>query len=76
MDEFNQKSKSIDAQILEEENRKLKEAKLCKICMDQDLNIVFLPCGHLISCSKCAANLKECPLCRQMIKGTVRTFLA
>nr|QEY08360.1 inhibitor of apoptosis [Phenacoccus solenopsis] len=65
-----------DPQSLEEENRMLKQAKLCKICMDQDVNIVFLPCGHLISCSACAANLPDCPVCRQVIKGTVRTFLA
>lgn len=66
----------LDTQKLEEENRKLKEAKLCKICMDQDVNIVFLPCGHLVTCSTCAANIPDCPVCRQIIKGTVRTFLA
>ncbi|XP_065225489.1 baculoviral IAP repeat-containing protein 2-like [Planococcus citri] len=67
---------AVDPQTLEEENRLLKQAKLCKICMDRDVNIVFLPCGHLISCSACAANLPDCPVCRQIIKGTVRTFLA
>lgn len=32
---------------LEEENRKLKDARLCKVCMDDDVAVVFLPCGHL-----------------------------
>lgn len=32
---------------LEEENRQLKEARLCKVCMDDDVGVVFLPCGHL-----------------------------
>lgn len=32
---------------LEEENRQLKDAKLCKVCMDEDMTVVFLPCGHL-----------------------------
>lgn len=32
---------------LEEENRLLKDARLCKVCMDQDVAVVFLPCGHL-----------------------------
>lgn len=32
---------------LEEENRQLKDARLCKVCMDDDVAVVFLPCGHL-----------------------------
>ncbi|XP_014254856.1 baculoviral IAP repeat-containing protein 7-B-like isoform X2 [Cimex lectularius] len=60
---------------LEEENRKLREARLCKICMDIEVGVVFLPCGHLVTCANCAHSLKDCPLCRQLIKATVRTFL-
>ncbi|XP_018331076.1 death-associated inhibitor of apoptosis 2 [Agrilus planipennis] len=61
---------------LEEENRLLKEARLCKICMDFEVGIVFLPCGHLTTCVNCAPNLKNCPVCRSAIKATVRTFLS
>lgn len=61
---------------LEEENRLLKEARLCKICMDNEVGIVFLPCGHLASCVNCAPNLQDCPVCRTAIKATVRTFLS
>lgn len=61
---------------LEEENRILKEARLCKICMDKEVGIVFLPCGHLATCTNCAPNLATCPVCRQAIKATVRTFLS
>lgn len=35
---------------LEEENRQLKDARLCKVCMDDDVAVVFLPCGHLGNC--------------------------
>lgn len=35
------------ANSLEEENRKLKDARLCKVCMDAEVGVVFLPCGHL-----------------------------
>lgn len=35
---------------LEEENRLLKDARLCKVCLDEDVGIVFLPCGHLGEC--------------------------
>lgn len=61
---------------LEEENRLLKEAWLCKICMDNEVGIVFLPCGHLAACTVCALSLEDCPLCRTVIKATVRTFLS
>uniref|UniRef100_A0A0A9Y257 Apoptosis 2 inhibitor n=1 Tax=Lygus hesperus TaxID=30085 RepID=A0A0A9Y257_LYGHE len=66
-----------DTQVtLEEENRLLKEARLCKVCLDREVVIVFLPCAHLVTCSDCAQSLKDCPLCRQPIKATVRTFLS
>lgn len=59
-----------------EENRRLHEAKSCKVCMDSDVNTVFLPCGHLVSCDRCAPKLRHCPVCRIYIRGTVRTFLS
>jgi hypothetical protein len=61
---------------LEEEVRKLREQTLCKICMDQQVGIVFLPCGHLVSCTRCATALSNCALCRQPIKAVVRTYLS
>jgi len=61
---------------LEEEIRKLKEARQCKICMDNEVAVVFLPCGHLVSCLRCATALSNCPLCRQPIKAVVRTYLS
>ncbi|XP_035726375.1 baculoviral IAP repeat-containing protein 7-like isoform X2 [Vespa mandarinia] len=61
---------------LAEENRRLKEARLCKICMDREIAVVFLPCGHLATCVHCAPSLTYCPICRQEIRATVRTFLS
>ena len=61
---------------LEQENRRLKEARICKICMDNEVGVVFLPCGHLISCVNCAPSLKYCPMCRQSIDGKVKTYMS
>ena len=61
---------------LMEENRRLVEAKTCKVCMENDVDTVFLPCGHLVSCNQCSPKLRKCPVCRTYIRGTVRTFLA
>ncbi|XP_039289267.1 death-associated inhibitor of apoptosis 2 [Nilaparvata lugens] len=63
-------------QYLEEEVRRLREARLCKICMDTETCVVLLPCGHLVTCVQCAHSLADCPVCRKPIKATVRTFLA
>ena len=64
---------SID---LEVENRRLKDQRTCKICMDREIGVVFLTCGHLISCVQCATSLEECPLCRQTIIGTVKAYMS
>ncbi|XP_023329577.1 uncharacterized protein LOC111702197 isoform X2 [Eurytemora carolleeae] len=61
---------------LEDENARLKEQRTCKVCMDGEVGVVFLPCGHLICCVSCAPSLKDCPVCRCGIQGTVRTFLS
>ncbi|XP_026749078.2 baculoviral IAP repeat-containing protein 7 [Galleria mellonella] len=61
---------------LEEENRQLKEARLCKVCMDNEVSVVFLPCGHLVSCARCGAALSACPLCRASVRALVRAYLA
>lgn len=61
---------------MEEQLRRLQEERTCKVCMDKEVNIVFIPCGHLVVCKECAPSLRKCPICRGMVKGTVRTFLS
>lgn len=63
-------------QSIAEKIRELQTQKTCKICMDADVNITFLPCGHLVSCATCAPALRNCPICRGLIRGTVRTFMS
>ncbi|KAL3881541.1 hypothetical protein ACJMK2_027973 [Sinanodonta woodiana] len=65
----------INKQLFEE-NQKLKDERLCKICLTEESSIAFLPCGHLVSCVTCAPALSQCPVCRETIKGTIRTYLA
>ncbi|KAF8785531.1 baculoviral IAP repeat-containing protein 7-B-like isoform X2 [Argiope bruennichi] len=52
-----------------------KDQCLCKICMDKEVGIVFLPCGHLLACTDCAPALKLCPMCRKAIQAIVRAYL-
>uniref|UniRef100_A0A8W8JDM4 RING-type domain-containing protein n=1 Tax=Magallana gigas TaxID=29159 RepID=A0A8W8JDM4_MAGGI len=57
---------------LKESNETLRERTICKMCCTERVSIVFLPCGHLVSCGQCSPALRKCPMCRQGIKGTVR----
>ncbi|KAH3723736.1 hypothetical protein DPMN_049530, partial [Dreissena polymorpha] len=68
-------STEVSTDDLLKENLELKEQRLCKICMACETNVVFLPCGHFVSCAGCAPALQLCPICRATIKGTVRTYL-
>ncbi|XP_045202698.2 inhibitor of apoptosis protein-like [Mercenaria mercenaria] len=65
-----------EKQRLEEENRKLKDLITCKICLDNDACVAFLPCGHLASCVECSKSLRKCAVCRIVVQGTVRVYQA
>nr|XP_022293847.1 baculoviral IAP repeat-containing protein 7-A-like [Crassostrea virginica]XP_022293848.1 baculoviral IAP repeat-containing protein 7-A-like [Crassostrea virginica] len=65
-----------ETQSLIDENRRLRDQRLCRICMEEDVSIAFLPCGHLCCCVHCAPAMRKCPICRSFIKGTVKTFPA
>uniref|UniRef100_A0A1I8G216 RING-type domain-containing protein n=1 Tax=Macrostomum lignano TaxID=282301 RepID=A0A1I8G216_9PLAT len=45
--------------------------KTCKVCMDKEVNIMLLDCGHVACCSVCAKSLKTCPICRAFIRGVL-----
>lgn len=47
---------------------------LCVICLEDDYNAVFVPCGHMCCCTACSSHLTNCPLCRRRIDQVVRTF--
>ncbi|NXD22174.1 BIR7B protein, partial [Spelaeornis formosus] len=60
----------------EEQLRRLQEQRMCKVCMDRDVSVVFVPCGHLVACGECALNLRRCPICRAVIQSSVRAFMS
>ncbi|XP_053391129.1 inhibitor of apoptosis protein-like [Mercenaria mercenaria] len=65
-----------DQTNLLEENRQLKNQMICKICLDKNACVVFLPCGHMVSCVECAHALRKCAVCRSVIQGSVRAYPA
>ncbi|XP_027413912.1 baculoviral IAP repeat-containing protein 7 [Bos indicus x Bos taurus] len=63
------------AQDAEEQLRRLREERTCRVCLDRTVGVVFVPCGHL-ACAECAPSLQQCPICRAPIRSCVRTFLS
>lgn len=57
-----------------EKLRELQREKQCKICMDRDVGVVFIPCGHLVSCEHCSKSLIKCPICCATISQKIKTY--
>ncbi|XP_020832027.1 E3 ubiquitin-protein ligase XIAP [Phascolarctos cinereus] len=60
----------------EEQLRYLQEEKLCKICMDENIAVVFIPCGHLVTCQMCAEAINKCPMCCAVINLKQKIFMS
>lgn len=61
---------------LSDEEEENKDAKLCKICYNNEYNTIFLPCGHVIACAKCASSVSKCPACRQPFETVMRVYFS
>lgn len=53
----------------------IQEKDLCKICYSNIIEVLVVPCGHLVFCLQCSPSLDKCPLCRQVIWNKVRAYL-
>jgi len=43
----------------------------CIICTEIPKDTVFAPCGHFHCCSKCAAAVNTCPICRTPVTARI-----
>jgi small GTP-binding protein len=61
---------------LEEIINEKEEQTRCIVCEEHFINVVCVPCGHLIMCQGCSTKLNEsnCPSCRQHVTSFVRVF--
>ncbi|KAJ0095685.1 hypothetical protein Patl1_16508 [Pistacia atlantica] len=53
----------------QEYERLQNEKILCRVCFEEQISIVLLPCRHHILCSTCSEKCKKCPICRVFIEG-------
>jgi hypothetical protein len=48
----------------------------CVICLQTPRQTCFIPCKHSCCCSQCAYKVKECPLCRALIRSRTQMQLS
>ncbi|KAH3892738.1 hypothetical protein DPMN_016866 [Dreissena polymorpha] len=64
-----------DIEKVATDNEKLRSEIMCKICMDRDACVVFLPCGHMATCEVCSKALRKCAMCRTVIRRTIKSII-
>ncbi|XP_074587646.1 uncharacterized protein LOC141843489 [Curcuma longa] len=53
----------------QKEYEKLQNEKvLCRICFEEEICVVLLPCRHHILCKSCSEKCNKCPICRVIIE--------
>ena len=66
---------STGAVNLQEDNLKLRDQVICKICHTAYVSSMFLPCTHLVCCSDCAPVCRACPVCRKNVETVIKVQL-
>ncbi|GMH47209.1 hypothetical protein TrVE_jg3070 [Triparma verrucosa] len=52
------------------------EDDVCKICYENNISCVFVPCGHFCTCLACGIRLDDCCICREKISLAQKVFRA
>ena len=65
-----------ELKIVKDERDDLQNLMLCKVCLVNRIDTLFLTCRHFSTCHECADRVRDCPVCRQVILGTVDVFMA
>ena len=49
------------------------------ICYDKKIDCIFLPCGHVVACERCATKIKNserpCPCCKKKVETIYHIYL-
>ncbi|KAF7211120.1 E3 ubiquitin-protein ligase MYLIP-A [Nothobranchius furzeri] len=63
------------SRALQERLQKLREALLCMLCCEEEIDAAFCPCGHMVCCQSCASQLELCPVCRSEVEHVQHVYL-
>jgi len=68
--------KDSDISKKDSEIQALQNWRTCKVCMQEEVDQVFIPCGHVICCKICITQLQTCPICRKAIDNTLLAYFS
>lgn len=47
----------------------------CCVCMNEQKNVVFVPCGHVSTCVECANKIQSsCPVCNENFERKIKIY--
>ncbi|XP_058830179.1 E3 ubiquitin-protein ligase LRSAM1-like [Topomyia yanbarensis] len=46
----------------------------CVVCLEETVQVIFLPCGHMCCCAGCQIDIHDCPLCRAYIERKIKVI--
>jgi len=49
--------------------------KPCIICEENDANICYISCGHILTCKNCSKDIMECPICKKDVLSLIKIYL-
>lgn len=53
-----------------------RQQRVCKVCMEQEVSVLLLPCRHLCLCKQCEARLDACPVCNAVKNASLQIFMS
>ncbi len=60
----------------EDKNKKKEGGTLeCVVCFDNTINMLLLPCMHIVLCQECSDKCVICPLCRKVIVSKTKVYM-
>jgi len=68
-------SMRLEKQELKKEVEGLRKRLTCRVCKLFAVEILFLPCCHVVTCKECANIMNRCVTCNRNVCGTVSAFL-
>lgn len=60
----------------EEHDQEIVAKSACVICLANEKQFVFIPCGHMATCGECSFAIDKCPICRAQITKKQRVYVA
>lgn len=61
-------------ETVEDHHEAARSSPCCVICMVAPAEFACVPCGHMCGCQLCLSKVRQCPICRQECKQTIKIF--